>query len=91
MKRVDIFDSGLSDEIIDANEPCVITIEGVDRYILMPYEAFMENDDMSIKPQEIRVIAPGDIEINEIEYEEIKKQLLNALEEALGPKVKKLS
>lgn len=93
MIEIDIKDIDLENDNLDPNETYVIKVDGIKKYILTSYEVFedFKDDVYTIKPQGVKVVTQGEVDINEVEYEELKKQLLDALEETLKPNVKKLS
>ncbi|MBQ1288579.1 MAG: hypothetical protein IIY23_00290 [Erysipelotrichaceae bacterium] len=101
MKRMELRDFSFDDlkeepEMLNAVYLCegkedryaLLRVEDYELLVQAYYEAAV-NDPLSFsKPAEIRIIPQGIIELDEDEYEDLKQQVLDALEKTLKPKRK---
>lgn len=71
--------------------------EGVSRFVVMPIEEYEEYEqlmnlinDNSNKPL-VKVAGPKDIELTYEQYEDIRKQIMDAVDQAFKPNPEKLN
>ena len=101
MKRIELRDFSFSDlkedpEMLDAIYLCegkedryaLLKVEDYELLLQAYYEAAVNDPLRFTKPTEIRIVPQGNMELNEDEYEDLKQQVLDALEKTLKPKRK---
>ena len=71
----------------------VITMEDYERFMHLYHEDVERHPLKYAKPQEIHIVAnpAEEFNISEEEYEDIKKQLLDAIEKTFKPKTNKMN
>lgn len=101
MKRMELRDFSFDDlkeepEMLNAVYLCegkedryaLLRVEDYELLVQAYYEAAVNDPLRFSKPAEIRIIPQGNIELDEDEYEDLKQQVLDALEKTLKPKRK---
>lgn len=84
-------------ESLEEDDVLFIEEEGVSKYVVMPIEDYEDYEqimnlfnDNSNKPL-IKVAGPKDIDITYEQYEDIKKQIMDAVDQAFKPNPEKLN
>ena len=99
MANIDISKlSNISDELedLEANDVLFVDENDQSRYVILPIELFDQIEDLiyMIKdPMAMPIVRfnPEDIDLSYDEYEQIKNQILEAVEKTLMPKPEKLN
>ena len=79
-------------EIDNKNEEVIyLTENGSIKYALLPIETYDLFVSKQLPSTAIKFINPGNNEVSYDEYEEIKKQVLEALDKTFKPKPEKLN
>ena len=101
MKRIELRDFSIDalteePEALDAVYLCegkedryaLLKVEDYEMLVQAYYDAAAQNPLRYAKPTEIRIFPQGNLELDEEEYEDLKQQVLDALEKTLKPKQK---
>ena len=76
----------LNDEVV--GDGLILTENGKDKYIVLKADAANNLDVFNPKARDlgnVKVVTNGDIKISAEEFEEIKRQLIEALEDSIKP------
>ena len=84
-------------ESLEEDDVIFVEEDGVSKYVVMPIEDYEECEqimnlfnDYSNKPL-IKVAGPKDFDITYEQYEDIKKQIMDAVDQAFKPNPEKLN
>lgn len=88
----------IKEELSSLSEDDVLFVEekGISKYVLMPIELYDEVEGLvklsqEISKPDVKIISNNDIELSYEEYEQIKSQVIEAIDKTFKPKPEKLN
>lgn len=97
IKKLDAIKNELDN--LEEDDVLFINEEGKEKYVLMPIDLYdsidetlaLYDEDKLLKNPQIRIINANSFELSYDEYENVKKQIMDAFEKTFKPKPEKLN